>query len=74
MPDFVVDVHPDQLARGQDPQLEKAVDVILQDVAAHKKSKGPVVSSAATSNTGLGQGVNPTPDSSPRLMPPAKDQ
>ena len=34
MPDVAVDIHPDQLARGEDPQLRKAVEVLLDDVAA----------------------------------------
>ncbi|MBI3406755.1 MAG: PD40 domain-containing protein [Planctomycetes bacterium] len=72
-PDIVVDVHPDQLARGHDPQLEKAVDVILQDVAAIKKTKGAVVSSANSVKPGLGPLVSPAPESTPPPMPPAKD-
>jgi hypothetical protein len=47
MPDVAVDIHPDQLARGEDPQLEKAVDVLLEDVAAWRRSRtvSPAVSS-----------------------------
>jgi hypothetical protein len=37
-PDVFVDVLPDQLARGIDPQLEKAVEVVQVDVAAWKKA------------------------------------
>jgi tricorn protease len=40
-PDFVVDVHPGDLVRGIDPQLEKAVEVLQQDVAAWKKNNPP---------------------------------
>jgi tricorn protease len=36
-PDVVVEPHPDEVARGQDPQLEKAVQVLLADVAEWKK-------------------------------------
>jgi tricorn protease len=37
-PDVLVDVLPDQLARGIDPQLEKAVEVVQGDVVAWKKA------------------------------------
>jgi tricorn protease len=42
MPDFLVDTHPDQLATGIDPQLEKAVQVLQEDVAAWKKKGGGI--------------------------------
>jgi len=35
-PDVLVEEHPDQLARGLDVQLEKAVDVLRQDVVTRK--------------------------------------
>jgi tricorn protease len=38
MPDVVVEPNPDQLARGQDIQLDRAVEVLAQDVAAWKKA------------------------------------
>lgn len=38
VPDVLVEDHPDQLAKGQDAQLDKAVDVLLQDVVAWKKA------------------------------------
>jgi tricorn protease len=38
MPDVVVEPTPDQLAKGLDPQLEKAVEVVQQDVTAWKKT------------------------------------
>jgi tricorn protease len=41
-PDIEVPTHPDQLARGEDPQLERAVAVLLQDVAAWRKSRGGI--------------------------------
>jgi tricorn protease len=37
-PDVLVEPHPDQTARGIDVQLEKAVEVLLNDVAAWKKA------------------------------------
>jgi tricorn protease len=42
-PDVFVDIHPDQLAKGMDPQLEKAVEVLLEDVAAWKRSNPKIV-------------------------------
>ena len=39
--DVVVDLLPGDLARGLDPQLDKAVEVLQQDVAAWKKSNPP---------------------------------
>jgi tricorn protease len=36
-PDVLIEPHPDQLARGVDVQLEKAVDVLKTDVVAFKK-------------------------------------
>ncbi|HLN28055.1 MAG TPA: S41 family peptidase [Gemmataceae bacterium] len=38
VPDVLVDQLPDQLAKGIDPQLEKAVEVVQQDVVAWKKT------------------------------------
>jgi tricorn protease len=44
IPDVVVEPHPDQLARGIDPQLDKAVEVVQQDVVAWKKTRpGPAL-------------------------------
>jgi tricorn protease len=37
-PDYLVDWTPDQAAKGQDPQLAKAVEVVQQDVIAWKKA------------------------------------
>jgi tricorn protease len=69
-PDILVDVHPDQLARGQDPQLEKAVDVLSGDVAAWKKSRPPVAGDPITGTPGSGPEAAPMPErrreSSPR--------
>ena len=38
LPDVAVDVHPDQLAKGIDAQIDKAVEVVQQDVIAWKDS------------------------------------
>jgi tricorn protease len=42
-PDVLVETHPDQLARGQDLQLDKAVSVLQTDVVAWKKNRTPTV-------------------------------
>jgi tricorn protease len=39
-PDYRVDTHPDQLAKGIDLQLEKAVMVLTQEVVAWKQKEG----------------------------------
>ncbi len=39
-PDVMVENHPDQLARGQDGQLDRAVEVLQADVIAWKKKRG----------------------------------
>jgi tricorn protease len=39
-PDFTVEPHPDQIAKGLDVQLEKAVSVLTQEVAVWKKKEG----------------------------------
>jgi tricorn protease len=56
MPDVVVEIHPDQLAKGEDPQLERAVSVLLQDVAEWRLRRGATVSPAVTQ-----QPENPLP-------------
>lgn len=43
MPDVLIEPHPDQLARGIDVQLDKAVEVLLQDVSTWKKTRPPTV-------------------------------
>jgi tricorn protease len=45
-PDYFVDIHPDQLARGEDPQLEKAIEVLQTDVAAWRKTRPRTTSPA----------------------------
>jgi tricorn protease len=44
VPDVLVEQHPDQLAKGLDPQLDKAVEVLQQDVTAWKKTHPNVAS------------------------------
>jgi tricorn protease len=43
IPDIVIEPHPDQLARGIDVQLDRAVEVLREDVTAWKKARPPVV-------------------------------
>src|SRR5262249_24879809 len=65
-PDVPVETHPDQLAKGQDAQVDKAVEVLNQDVAAWKKAH-PNVPAV------LGGGATPTPTAAPPskgLLPP----
>jgi tricorn protease len=38
VPDVIVEAHPDQLNRGEDPQLDRAVDVLKADVETFKKA------------------------------------
>jgi len=37
-PDVVVENRPDLVVKGQDPQLERAIQMVLQDIQAHPKS------------------------------------
>ncbi len=41
MPDITLAPHPDDLARGHDAQLEKAVEVLRDEVSAWKKTRPP---------------------------------
>ncbi len=38
VPDVAVDTNPDELAQGRDAQIDRAVEVLMQDVAAWKKN------------------------------------
>ncbi|MBI3821912.1 MAG: PD40 domain-containing protein [Planctomycetes bacterium] len=42
-PDVLIEPHPDDLARGIDVQLEKAIEVLTQDVVAWKKARPPSI-------------------------------
>jgi tricorn protease len=61
-PDFMVEANPDQLALGIDPQLEKAVQVLQEEVAAWKKKGGNVT-------LNVGPGGLPGPALTPVPMP-----
>jgi tricorn protease len=67
-PDVVVDVHPDQLAKGEDPQLVKAVEVLQQDVIAWKKKHSEVAFNPGGPVTPPGPGVGATPGPKPNPM------
>ncbi|MFN4259728.1 MAG: S41 family peptidase [Gemmataceae bacterium] len=43
IPDIRVPQHPNELVKGIDKQLDKAVEVLTQDVVAWKKSRAPAV-------------------------------
>ena len=53
-PDFAVDAPPEELAKGTDPQLKKAVEVLGVEVAEWKKARAGVASvpTAAPRTTG----------------------
>jgi tricorn protease len=51
MPDVLIEPHPDQLSRGIDVQLDRAVEVLTQDVNAWKKTRPP--------SAGPTSGMNP---------------
>jgi tricorn protease len=57
-PDVAVDVLPDQLARGEDPQLARAVEVLNDDVVSWRRARAPVT-------TGI-RGTPPEAGVSPR--------
>jgi tricorn protease len=61
VPDFEVAVHPDQLARGEDAQLDRAVAVLVQDVAVWKKNRPPLVINPAAGAGGTAPVVSPAP-------------
>jgi tricorn protease len=65
-PDVLVEPHPDQLAKGIDVQLDKAVEVLREDVLAWKKKHGSsdVAVSPPSGKPGL-----PMPPASPMIAP-----
>ncbi len=46
-PDVAVGTTPEDLAKGVDAQLSKAVEVVMQDVVVWKKNRSSVVSTPA---------------------------
>jgi tricorn protease len=67
-PDVEVLAHPDQLARGEDPQLDRAVAVLEQDVAAWQKAHPPLAILPPFGPAGPSPAVAPT---GPAPMPAA---
>jgi tricorn protease len=65
-PDVLVDDHPDQLAKGIDTQLDKAVEVLQDAVIAWKKKN----QSSVVRNLSGGSPI--TSPTTPPVMPPAK--
>ncbi len=65
-PDVVVDVHPDELARGHDLQLERSVAVLRQDVALWQKSRLPLASILDGLNPIVGPAAAPAPQPGPQ--------
>jgi tricorn protease len=61
-PDVLIEPHPDQLAKGVDLQLDKAVEVLQEELIASKKKAGGGVATATT--------PQPVPPTAPP-MPPA---
>jgi tricorn protease len=64
-PDYLIEQHPDELARGKDTQLEKAVEVLQQEVIAWKKAKN--------GGAAVSPGDTPAPEPEVRRMPKADD-
>jgi tricorn protease len=65
-PDVLVEPHPDQMAKGIDVQLDKAVEVLREDVLAWKKKHGSP--DVAVSPTDVKPGL-PMPPASPMVAP-----
>ena len=40
-PDIVVDNRPDQVMAGHDPQLEKAIELVMKEIREHPKKLPP---------------------------------
>jgi tricorn protease len=64
-PDVEVAPHPDQLARGQDPQLDKAVEVLLQTVVQWKKDHPGVASAPVDGRPAASTVTTPKPVAAP---------
>jgi tricorn protease len=71
MPDVFVEAHPDQLARGEDPQLERAVAILAEEVLTWKKAQQPApISQREPSRPAPGIGPHSSP-ASPAPLPKA---
>jgi tricorn protease len=68
VPDVLVEEHPDQLAKGIDGQLVKAIEVLQNDVVAwKKKNQGTDVSKSGKSDSDSNPLASPAP-----IVPPSK--
>jgi tricorn protease len=68
-PDFIVDQHPDQVVKGEDVQLAKAVEVLQQDVVAWKKTHEELVVTVPRTPLGPTTGVAVPPQTKPLVGP-----
>jgi tricorn protease len=73
VPDVLVESDPDQLTRGIDPQLDRAVEVLTQDVIAWRKSRGATASLPGPGSSGPTPVVGPAPPPNPMPSTPKKD-
>ncbi len=69
VPDIEVSAHPDQLAHGVDPQLDRAVEVLLQDVVAWKKAHRAIAVNPAGGG-GAAPVIAPAPPGPTPAVPP----
>ncbi|MBM4071237.1 MAG: PDZ domain-containing protein [Planctomycetes bacterium] len=72
IPDVHVESHPDQLAKGIDPQLDRAVEVLTQDVIAWRKSRGATASAPTPGGSGPSPVVGPG-NTTPTPVTPKKN-
>lgn len=69
-PDIEVASHPDQLARGEDAQLDRAVAELRQDVAAWKKTHPPIAINPPSGTGSTGPVVAPARPGPTHAVPP----
>ena len=60
IPDVAVEVHPDALARGEDAQLEKAVEILMHDVELWRKARNHLAGQPRTETQGSSS-IGPPP-------------
>src|SRR5262249_33667154 len=60
-PDVLVEQNPDDVAKGADPQLDKAVEVLTQDVVAWKKAHSGVAGKAEEEKPAAAVAAPPMP-------------
>jgi tricorn protease len=46
VPDVIIDLHPDDVAKGLDAQLDKAVEVLAKDVELYRKGQRPEIAAS----------------------------